>query len=86
MLQHLELADRHAELLAGLGIFDRRIEQHLHGAAGLGGVGGDGFVGDLLDERQAVVRLADQIGGRDLDILEGDLASAQAVNGGVVAG
>src|SRR5262249_17973298 len=36
MLQRLELADRYAELLAVLGIFDSRVHKNFHGAAGLG--------------------------------------------------
>ena len=59
VLQHLELADRHAELLARLGVFDRGVEQHLHRADRFGGMGGDGFVGHLLDQAKPVIGRAD---------------------------
>ena len=54
-------------------------------AAGFGADRGDGLVDHLLDQRQAVVGLADQAGGRHLDVLERDLRGAQAVDGRIVA-
>ncbi len=85
MRQRLELADGLAELLARFGIFRGRIEQHLHRAASLGAMGGDGFVGHLLDQRKTVIDGSDGIGGRNFDILERDFRGAQAIDGRIIA-
>ena len=86
VLQHLELADGHTKLLAGLAVLDRVIDQHLHAAAGFSRQGSDALVGDELDERQAVVDVADDGVGTDLDVLEGDFRGAGAVHRRVIAG
>ena len=82
VLQHLEFADRHAELLAGLGIFDRGVHQHAHRANGFGCMRRDGFVRHLLDELEAVIGRADECGWR---ILEGDFGGVQTVDGRIIA-
>ena len=56
MLQHLELTDRPAELLARLEILQRRLVHRLHRADRLGAQRGDRLVHHVLDRRQRVAR------------------------------
>ena len=79
VLQHLERADRAAELLAGLQVFQRQVLHRLHRADRLGAQRGDGFVDDVLDQRQGVV--ADQVVGADADVGQGQFRGALAVLG-----
>ena len=54
MLQHLELPDRPAELLARLEVLQRRLVHRLHGADRLGAQRGDRLVHHVLDRGQRV--------------------------------
>ena len=56
VLQHLERADRHAELLAGLEVLDGELVHLAHGADRLGAERRDRLVDHALDQRQRVVR------------------------------
>ena len=67
MLQGLEAADRHAELLSGLQIFDGGLQRFIHRADGLRAHRGAGVVDHALDQRQAVLGIADRGIGADLD-------------------
>src|SRR5690606_30104663 len=84
--ENLELADRHAELLARLAVFDGGRIQLLHAADAFGRERGDRLVGDLLDERKSLAFRADQRVRADLDILEGDFRGAAAIDSRIVAG
>ena len=59
VLQGLEAADRHAELFSRLQIFDGGFQQFVHQADGLGAHRGARFVDHALDQRQAVLGIAD---------------------------
>ncbi len=85
VLQHLELADRHAELLAGLAVFDSRVVQNLHGADGFGRKRRDAFVDDLFDQWQAVVRLTDQCVGAEGYVFKRHFGCAQTIDRRIVA-
>ena len=54
-------------------------------AAGLGAQGDDGFIGDLLDQRQAAPSIADHGVRADRDIVEMDFRSAATIDRRVVA-
>src|SRR5215217_7937085 len=54
VLQGLERADRHTELLAGLEVVDGEPVHLAHAADGLGAKRRDRLVDDALDERQRV--------------------------------
>ena len=69
MLQHLEIADRHAELLALLQIVDGDLVHRAHRADRFGGERRDAGIDDLLDQRIGIAGLADDGVGADLDVL-----------------
>ena len=83
MLDHLEIADGLAELLALLGIIQRGGVQHLQHAAGFGAQGGGGFINHGLDQRQRF--FAQHMFGAHGDIFEIDFAGRSAVHGQVIA-
>ena len=85
MLQHLELADRHAELLAGLDVFQGRRVDRVHAAGRLGAQRHDGMIDRILDHAEGVIDLAQHRVGADRDLVEGELRGAQRVLGRVVA-
>src|SRR5262249_10452893 len=80
VLQHLESADRHAELLAGLEIFDRELVHRRHRADRLGGERGSRRVHHLRDQLPRVPRLADHGIGTDAHARKRHLGGAQAVD------
>ena len=86
VLQNLESGDSRTELLALTGIFQGVLVHPAHGTDALGADGGDGFVDNLLDQRQACTLDADQGISRDRHVLEIDFRGALAVNRGIVAG
>ena len=67
VLQGLEAADRHAELRAGLEIFDGGLQRFIHRADRFGAQRDAGFVDHALDQRQAIFGIADRGIGADLD-------------------
>ena len=71
----------HAELLARLQILDGGLQRFVHRADRLGAQRGAGFVDHALDQRQAVLGIADRGIRADLDAGEGDVGGAQAVLG-----
>src|SRR3954465_9001810 len=79
VLQRLETADRHAELLAGLEILDRGLERLIHDADRFGADRGARFIDDALDQRQPVLGIADHRIGADLDAGEADVGGMQPV-------
>ena len=85
VLQHLELADRHAELLAGLDVFQGRGVDRIHATRGLGTERHDGAVDRVLDHREGAVDLAQHSVGADRDLVEGGFRGAQRVLGRIVA-
>ena len=85
VLEHLEVADRLAELLALLGVIERRGVEHAGQAAGFGADGGGGFIDDLFDERQGAAGGADDMFGADRDIFEIDFRGGRAIDGRVIA-
>ena len=85
VLQHLELADRHAELLAGLDVVERRGVDRVHAAGGLGAQRHDGTVDRLFHGREGVVDLAQHGVGADRDLVEGQFGSAQRILRRVIA-
>jgi hypothetical protein len=66
VLQGLELADRHAELLARLEVLEGDFVERRHDADGLGAERGIGVVDRALDERQGAAGGSDQGLGADL--------------------
>ena len=81
VLQRLEGADRDAELLAGLDVLDRGLQQFVHRADRFRAHRGAGFVDHALDQRQRVLGIADRGISADLDAGEGDVGGMQAVLG-----
>ena len=73
VLEHLDRAYRHAELLALLGIFKSHRMRDFHCTAGLGALGGDCMVSHPFDQRQPGAFFADQRVGGNRDVLEIDL-------------
>ncbi len=86
VLEHLEAANRHAELLALTRIFNRHRVGDLHRSAGLGAQRGDGFIRHQLDQRQPCALFPDQGIGRDRHLFEIDFRRAAAIKGFVIAG
>ncbi|MNM79624.1 hypothetical protein D3C81_915620 [compost metagenome] len=81
VLQRLEARDRLTELLARLGVFQRGGVERVHHAHGLGAQQHRGVVGRLLDDRETLAGLAQQLRRR---VLEGDVCRAQVIDGAVV--
>ncbi|MCY1227712.1 hypothetical protein D9M72_399980 [compost metagenome] len=69
MLQHLEGADRHAELLALARIVDGVGQHARHGAIGFGRECDHGFVAQLFDQGKGLAFRADALAGRHLHIV-----------------
>ena len=80
MLQHLEIADRHAELLALLEVVDRDLVHRAHRADRFGGERRDAGIDHALDQRIGIAGLADHGVRADLDARQRDLGGAQAVH------
>ena len=55
MLQYLELADRHTELLAGFDVFERRRVDRVHAADRLGTQCDDGAIDRILDHWKGAI-------------------------------
>ena len=70
VLQRLELADLHAELLAGLQIFDGGLQRLVHRADRFRAQRDARLVDHALDQRQAVLGIAERGIGADLDLVE----------------
>ena len=85
MLQRLERADRHAELLARLHVFDRHGERFAHRPDRFGRERGDRLVDDALDQRQRASRGAEHVLRPDAHVGKGDVGRALAVLGRVAA-
>ena len=85
MLEHLERADRHTELLADLQIVDRQFMHGAHHADRFGGERGNRRVDDLPHQRHAVFRVAEHHRRRNLDIVEDHVRRALAVLGRVAS-
>jgi hypothetical protein len=85
MLQHLEIADRYAELLALLQVVDCELVHGAHRADRFGGERRDRDIGHLLDQRERVAGLADHGVGADLDIGERHFRGPQSVHRGIAA-
>ncbi|MNF92669.1 hypothetical protein D3C84_753190 [compost metagenome] len=60
MLQHLELADGRAELLAGLEVIQGQAERLLHAAEGFAALGGDGPALLVAQRRQGLAGRTEQ--------------------------
>jgi len=78
VLQHLEAADGDAELLSGLGVFQRRGVQFGHGADCLGAERADGPVTASFQQGDALALAAEQLAAH---IAEGDLRGTAAIDG-----
>ena len=85
VLQHLELADGLAELLARLAVFHGVLVEHLHAAHGFGAHRQDAFVDDLFEQRQAAALPPNQGVRGDFHIGEGHFGGGEAIDGGIVA-
>ncbi|MCY1293848.1 hypothetical protein D9M68_753440 [compost metagenome] len=85
MLQHLEGADRHAELLALAGVVDGVGQHARHRAVGFRGQRDHGLVAQPLDQREGLAFGADALAGRHLYVVEPHLGCARAVEGGIFA-
>ena len=81
VLQGLEAADRHAELLSRLEIFDGGLQRFIHHADRFGAQRGAGLVDHALDQRKGVFGIADRGVAADLNAGEGDVGGMQAVLG-----
>ena len=79
MLQCLEIADRHAELLARLQVLQSDFVQGRHDADRFGAERGIGVVERALDHRQRVAGCADQRVGADGDLGQLDVGGTSAV-------
>src|SRR5258708_7847460 len=79
VLQHLELADRHAELLARLDVLERGGVDRIHAAGGLGAERHDGSRDRVLDHREGAIDLAQHRVGADRDLVEGELGGTLRV-------
>ncbi|MNM81729.1 hypothetical protein D3C81_937400 [compost metagenome] len=86
VLQGLERADRHAELLAFPGVGNGVGEHLLHHADRLGAQRQHGFVEYRFEQLQALVLLADQYGNRHANVVEPDFRGPPAIDGGVILG
>src|SRR5690606_13741841 len=82
VLQNLELADRHAELLAGLQVVQGQVAGHAHGPDGFAAQGGDGTPALVADGVVGVAGAAQQF---TLDVVQEQLATLAAIHGGVHA-
>ena len=80
VLQHLEAADRHAELLALLDVVQRGVTGALHRADGVGTQQGGGEVMCLVDGGLRGTGDAQQCIGTELHVVECDVGHAQAVH------
>ncbi len=85
VLQGLELADRRAELLARLEVFERDFVERGHDADGFGAERGVGVIDGALDQRQGAAGGADQGLGCDLHAVEAEVRGARAVLGRVAS-
>jgi len=85
VLQHLELADRHAELLAGLDVFQRGRVDRIHAAGRLGAQRHDRAIDGFFDGGERVVDRPQHRIGADRDLVEGQLRCPQRILGRVVA-
>ena len=81
VLQGLEGADRDAELLSRLQIFDGGLQRFIHRADRFRAHRGAGLVDHALDQVETVVGIADRGITADLDAGEGDVGGVQAVLG-----
>ena len=79
MLQHLEAADRYAELPARAQVFDCELVHRRHRADGFGRHRGDRLVDHPLDQRQGLARLAEHRLGSDLHLRKGNVGSPQTI-------
>ena len=78
VLQGLEAADRHAELLARAAVFDGRLEDALERAEGVGAERGDAVVDDFGEGRGDIG--AESRIGVDLDVVEFEVGGALTVD------
>ena len=85
VLQHLERADRHAELLARLEVIDGQLVQGRHGAHRLGRERGDRLVDHALQHGQALVGPGQHRSGPTRTADSVDVGGAHAVLGGIAA-
>src|SRR6516164_2779555 len=85
MLQHLEAADRHAELFARAQIVEGQFVHRRHGAHRLGAERRHGFVGNALDHRVGGARLPEHGVGAGLHVGERHVGGTHAVDGRIVA-
>ena len=82
VLQGLERSEGGAELLAGLGVGDRAVQQAAHGAHRLGRLGQRCEVDGALQQLQPVTRLAQQCLSADLNIAQREIGGSQPIGGG----
>ena len=80
VLQHLEAADRHAELLARAQKIDRHFVHRGHGADGFRGKRRDRLMHHPLDRRERLAGLADRGVGPNLHALKRHFRRPQAVH------
>ena len=85
VLEHLEFANRCAELFALTGILHGHLVGHTHHAASLGTQSGNRLIGNLLDQWQAIVRLADQMLCRNTHIFKIDFRSAASIDSWIIS-
>ena len=79
VLQHLEVADRRAELLACLEVLDGEPVQRIHDADGFGSQRRDGEFGDAFEDRQTAVERADEVSLADIHARQRDVGRATAI-------
>src|SRR5690606_8525345 len=82
VLQYLELADRHAELLAGLQVVQGQVAGNAHGAHRFTAQGGNGAAALVADGVIGFTGGAQQLA---FDVVQEQLAALAAINGGVHA-
>ncbi len=80
VLQRLEAADRHAELLAGAQVVERRILGHVHRADGFGAQRQHALADAVLDRRAGLALGTDQCIGAERHAGQREFRSAAAVD------
>ncbi|MNZ77399.1 hypothetical protein D3C78_959380 [compost metagenome] len=85
MLQRLEAADRHAELLARLQVVQGQSARGFHAADRFRALRGDGAALLVAQSRQCLPLLAEQRGAADEDVVQVQVAGLAAVHGGIFA-
>ena len=85
VLQHLELADRHTELLARLQVVEGQLAGFVHAAQRVSALRGDGAALLVTQRRERIADFAEQRVGADLNVVEEQLAALAPVDGRVHA-